>query len=1105
MVDGAGLVVVVALGVIGWYFLMHRRPAARSSHGKEGEEVTAPPSPSVVRERRLQRLERQPTHHDDEAPMDATKKRKANTEAQEQHSTEDMKKKRMEHMDAPSPPHTEQPTNQLAQERMEGEHRNTTTPQVLTEHTAATMDTTDSKGTAGTLSSPSRAVASNAAPVQSPSPQRSHEATVHRLVSQIFSVTINAKERDRDGFVYLDDLAQSLVKADGSSGFLEQSHIDLILIECMEHFQAMEGFSYLVKCFKSLLEQEKRASDLVEGDFFEHSRRSITTQFELLIEMHSTEFLSLLESRPGSSTSVPLQMISELCKQFQEEFPQMLRPVLQQLALHAMRISLLSSTTLSPHSALLQLSMHPNLVEFMTSEPNWIPLNVNGRQHQLQSFFGPFLQPTALYEMPDVGELYFQNPTKLTLPNVESGFNLIRMQLGNIQDALHQIVLNFFKAGPTGKEGMLKWFSQTLLLNKPRSQLNFNSLSTSTDGFMLNACSLFLKLSEPIVSSQEKMSKIDVRFCVANQRVDFTNETRIGMTSQEVEEWLEQQGTGAHQFSFLTEIFFMSHYCMHIGVSSVVSKFKDVLRELSSLKKRKSEIQRGRDSWNQREAMMMQQLLIRVEQRTDVLLKQKLCLDAQMFDPKFMQSALNFYVLTGEWIVKIGHPENTSESVVKSDLVPAELRILPEFIVQDMAEYLLFILKFQPKGMELHLISTLLKFLISFIGSNQHIKNPYLRSKLVEILYELLSEDNGKNGLPLLGITDIFSNNPIAVKHLVPALISIYVDIEQTGRSHQFYEKFYVRRHIAVLLKQLRGLEAYHTSIQEESKNTELFVKFINMLINDSHYLLDEVLIKLPKIREIEIEMEDHAWMSQPESTRRDREGLLSQYSSEVSSYCLLANETILLFNFLSQHTIEPFLVPEMITRITEMLNYFISHLAGPKSLSLKVRDPKRFHFDPRLLLTAIAQIYLHLNADSGFVQYVVNDGHFKKETFEQTIKFLKRENLLPEEKIQDFEEFVQTAESAHRSVIQQVEELGEIPDEMMDPISCDIMKDPVILPSGNTVDRATITRHLLSDATDPFNRAHLTVDMLKPNVELKEKIQAFLTSRVSASGKQEI
>lgn len=57
-------------------------------------------------------------------------------------------------------------------------------------------------------------------------------------------------------------------------------------------------------------------------------------------------------------------------------------------------------------------------------------------------------------------------------------------------------------------------------------------------------------------------------------------------------------------------------------------------------------------------------------------------------------------------------------------------------------------------------------------------------------------------------------------------------------------------------------------------------------------------------------------------------------------------------------------------------------------------------------------------------------------------------------------------------------------------------MKDPVILPSSIiTVDRPVIRRHLLSDSTDPFNRSHLTPDMLIPDNDLMA-IQEFERSQ---------
>lgn len=54
------------------------------------------------------------------------------------------------------------------------------------------------------------------------------------------------------------------------------------------------------------------------------------------------------------------------------------------------------------------------------------------------------------------------------------------------------------------------------------------------------------------------------------------------------------------------------------------------------------------------------------------------------------------------------------------------------------------------------------------------------------------------------------------------------------------------------------------------------------------------------------------------------------------------------------------------------------------------------------------------------------------------------------------------------------------------------LMIDPVLLPSGKIMDRSIITRHLLNSNTDPFNRQQLTEDMLKPDIELRERISAW-------------
>jgi len=53
-------------------------------------------------------------------------------------------------------------------------------------------------------------------------------------------------------------------------------------------------------------------------------------------------------------------------------------------------------------------------------------------------------------------------------------------------------------------------------------------------------------------------------------------------------------------------------------------------------------------------------------------------------------------------------------------------------------------------------------------------------------------------------------------------------------------------------------------------------------------------------------------------------------------------------------------------------------------------------------------------------------------------------------------------------------------------------MDDPVILPSGQVMDRSVIMRHLLNSNTDPFNRQARSDDMLREHSELKDRIEAW-------------
>ncbi len=59
------------------------------------------------------------------------------------------------------------------------------------------------------------------------------------------------------------------------------------------------------------------------------------------------------------------------------------------------------------------------------------------------------------------------------------------------------------------------------------------------------------------------------------------------------------------------------------------------------------------------------------------------------------------------------------------------------------------------------------------------------------------------------------------------------------------------------------------------------------------------------------------------------------------------------------------------------------------------------------------------------------------------------------------------------------------------------ILQEPVLLPNSNIiVDKSTIIKHLERDPTDPFTRSQLTIDMVIPQENLKNRIQTFFAEK---------
>ncbi|CAF0784818.1 unnamed protein product [Brachionus calyciflorus] len=476
----------------------------------------------------------------------------------------------------------------------------------------------------------------------------------------------------------------------------------------------------------------------------------------------------------------------------------------------------------------------------------------------------------------------------------------------------------------------------------------------------------------------------------------------------------------------------------------------------------------------------------------------KLSADVSLFDQSLIQSCLKFYSLAVNVLMRYLNIENIKDFkslLIKN--VEMKWNALPEYFVEDIGEILLFYIQFFPNALQ-DPSSEDLSLFVSLILCNgtNFIKNPYLVAKFVEVFF---------TSCPMVQPKANYFNNLIVYQRfdgrdLVNSLMKFYSDVERTGASSEFYDKFQIRYHISVIFKFLWEIPQYQLAFINESNQGKQFVRFINMIINDATYLLDESLESLKRIHEIQNLMENKTeWNQLNQETRSQKESQLAQDERQCKSYLTLATETVEMFSYITKHVKEPFLVDEIVDKLAAMLNFNLYQLCGPRCVNLKVKNPKDYNFEPKKLLDLLTSIYLNLSAYDRFAEGLANDERsYKKELFIDAIKRMSNANIKPQIEIERFRSLAEKVEVIVEQKGQVDIDIDNAPDEFKDPLMDTVMIDPVRLPTSNKImERSVIVRHLLNSNFDPFNRMPLNEDKLISETELQKQIHEWIKANV--------
>ncbi|XP_061422260.1 ubiquitin conjugation factor E4 B isoform X1 [Lethenteron reissneri] len=915
-------------------------------------------------------------------------------------------------------------------------------------------------------------------------------------------------DEDEEGVLGTSSNSSAAIGSDATALCLPAEHRRDVF--SMESCAETHALNYLVECFDRVAMEERAAPKMCSLPEVGRVLGQIRTQ----CVAHATLVLQGALTQPRSALhpsllvpyllcrNLPVGFIQEMVRAScldQDAFSQVFMPVVQGLAQACCECSLENDNFKFPLMALAELcevkvgNTRP-ICSLVALHELWLPDSLTGgggRELQRLSFIGSVFSLSAFSEDdPKVAEKYFSGPT-LTLDNTRVVSQALQHHLETARmeqfKVLHSMLLN----GGT-REATLAYMAAVVNRNGKKSQLQTDDRLVSSDGFMLNFLWVLQHLAARI-----KLETIDPLYPF-HPRCRLTlgpDETRLKATREELAVWLERlrsEPCCQADVKFPTECFFLTLHCHHLSILPACRRYTRRLREIRdlnrSLEELKSKEEETPSTGRHRE------LLKRFKARLRRLVRAKACADVVLLDENLLRRCLHFYGSMVCLLFRIVDPVNPKPLLPLNPEIPEAFSALPEFYIEDIAEFLLFIIQYSPQVLQSEPCGPdLATFLLVFVCSHTYLRNPYLLAKLVEVLFVLNPSVQPRTAR----FHEMLENHQLGTRHLAPSLMKFYTDVEQTGASSEFYDKFTIRYHISAIFKSLWSNPAHQATFLEEFNSGSQFVRFINMLINDTTFLLDESLDSLKRIHELQEEMRNkEAWDRLSQEQQQSRASQMSQDERQCRSYLTLAMETLDMFHYLTKQVQKPFMRPELSDRLAAMLNFNLQQLCGPKCRDLKVESPEKYGFEPRRLLDQLTDIYLHLDSPE-FAHAIANDERsYRKELFEDAVGKMKKAGIKTAIAVERFRLLAERVDEMVQHNVQADHDYSDAPEEFRDPLMDTLMRDPVRLPSGKVMDRSIIIRHLLNAHTDPFNRQPLDETMLVPETELKERIQAWMREK---------
>ncbi|KAJ6239554.1 ubiquitin conjugation factor e4 a [Anaeramoeba flamelloides] len=452
------------------------------------------------------------------------------------------------------------------------------------------------------------------------------------------------------------------------------------------------------------------------------------------------------------------------------------------------------------------------------------------------------------------------------------------------------------------------------------------------------------------------------------------------------------------------------------------------------------------------------------------------------------------------------------------------LKIIPEAFISNMGKYVRWFLKLSPRTLfKEERCPMIMNFLLSMSASSGIILNPFIRHGLMMSVQDLIKSsgrlitDRSISQRSKQILLALEGKRGFVLKYLPWCLLNLFIDVEFTGTSSQYYDKLRLRKPLLEMLLFLLRSQQFLYSFRIECQNYDLSLRVVGYLLTDLSTLINLASDAIGNISELSdmvnnqilaktLPFDEKIRINRIIIERTASIRLYGQNARKILDIMVLLVTTCQIESVFLSTDLRGLLIETFSNLLKSFGKYELREKKGLSTFDLDPHDLLKqlcfliiefSHFDIFLESWATRQSEQQISKKSHFTRIKHIFGEVQILTWEHIINRIFNENNNKNNNNNNNNNNNinnnnnKNNNEENNEIKNDSENLydEEFPEEFLCALLWNLMEDPVKLPSGSTVDRQNIEKHLMFDSTDPFSRQPLTLELMVPLPDLKIKI----------------